>query len=242
MIGDEKYFNNEDEAKKVLLTHLEKKYNKEFTLSNENSYKYVKSVGCYVLQTRFKDRDGLEADAILPETKSFAKMILTKGDAVVRDDTYSDVFYTKKTARAIEPLFEGIPFVKHFISLDESNYAEGDLSLSTDKYFQKSGTKYWLEIILPDGHEKDYYVKIINDLYQKLTTKQSNPFVLTVYANGVEIFGVYYLKSKHFYGEMSYDDVYKKTNMESTQAIPEDKYMTWDYRIQESHSWMDGDY
>ncbi|BAK44288.1 hypothetical protein [Eggerthella sp. YY7918] len=236
------YYNNVEEARAVMLQQLEEKYQKEFTLTGEERYAYDKSEGCYVFRAKFQDEEGLEAQAILVQKKGWIKRAIDAkhiGPFPTKDDTYSAVFYTKKAIREIEPLFEGEPFEKYVICIDNPRHAYEDLSLTLEEFFADEQSFYWLDIVLPDGWTEQEYTETIYRFYTKLRTKQSLAFELSAYANGSEIFTNYYIDAEGFYPDKTYEDIEDHMMFYNRDPMPADKWMTWYYRIDEQFGWAD---
>lgn len=236
------YYDNVEEARQVMLQQLEEKYHKEFTLTGEERYAFDESEGCYVFRAKFQDEEGLEAQAILVQKKGWIKRAFDAGHIgpfPTEDDTYSAVFYTKKAIRTIEPLFEGEPFEKYVICIDNPRHAYEDLSLTLEEFFADEQSFYWLDIVLPDGLTEQEYTETIYRFYTKLRTEQSLAFELTAYANGTEIFTDYYLDAEGFYSDETYEDIEDHMSFSYGVPMPEDKWMTWYYRIDEQFSWAD---
>lgn len=236
------YYDNVEEARQVMLQQLAEKYHKEFTLTGEERYAFDESEGCYVFRAKFQDEEGLEAQAILVQKKGWIKRAFDAGHIgpfPTKDDTYSAVFYTKKAIRTIEPLFEGEPFEKYVICIDNPRHAYEDLSLTLEEFFADEQSFYWLDIVLPDGLTEQQYTETIYRFYTKLRTEQSLAFELTAYANGTEIFTDYYLDAEGFYPDETYEDIEDHMSFSYGVPMPEDKWMTWYYRIDEQFSWAD---
>ncbi|MFL0252832.1 hypothetical protein ACJDT4_20700 [Clostridium neuense] len=221
-----KYYSNEEEAKTKIISMLNDKYKIKFSIAGNESYK--KTGAGIVFSTAIKDSSGLKATASLAQDKNISFVKETgNGVAPGLKDTYLQTYYTKKTRDAVEPLFQGEPFTKYFIYLATPQNAKKILGLSVENYFLDSGDSYNFEVILPHKNSVKEYADIIYPFYQKLITKQHNPFTLECFSDNKQVFLESYIDSKHFNGNDTYADIVDNitgTMMHDHQQ-PKDEYL-----------------
>ena len=221
-----KYYSNEEEAKTKIISMLDDKYKIKLSLAGNESYK--KTGAGIVFLASIKDTSGLTATASLAQDKKIS-FVKETGNGVFTGlkDTYVETYYTKKTRDAVEPLFQGEPFTKYFIYLATPQNAKKTLDLSVNDYFLDSGDSYNFEVILPHKNSVKEYADIIYPFYQKLITKQHNPFTLECFSDNKQVFVQQYIDSKHFYGNKTYADIVDNitTTMPSEQPQPKDEYL-----------------
>ncbi|MFL0252833.1 hypothetical protein ACJDT4_20705 [Clostridium neuense] len=217
-----KYYSNEEEAKTKIISMLNEKYKIKFSIAGNESYK--KTGAGIVFSTAIKDTSGLTATASLAQDKNISFKKET-GSGVFQGlkDTYVETYYTKKTRDAVEPLFQGEPFTKYYIYLDTPENAKKVLGLSVKDYFLESGDSYNFEVILPHKNSAKEYADIIFPFYQKLITKQHNPFTLECFSDNKQIFVQQYIDSKHFYGNKTYADIVENVTRTMIDAQPQPK-------------------
>lgn len=222
-------YNTKEEAERATLKHFEDKYDRKFTLVGDGTIE--ESKGIEFFKTKFKDEDGLEAEAVFTKDKNIGIKDVLNSGVPGNSDTYSEVIYTKKTRDAIEPLFEDEPFEKYFISLASAELSKKDLSLSADEYLKKTGDEYELFVILPDNKDAEFYAKIIHPFYEKLIHEQTNNFLIAIYANKKQIFVASFINAEGFNCELSYDDVLEKVSdgLEYNQPQPEEIHLQSKY-------------
>lgn len=183
--SDGRRYDSEEEAGNVALGLLKEKYGKTFRLTGTPTYG-ASDGGGLTFASGITDPDGLSATVTLPQD---GRSLDPLGETEMTD-TYSEAWYTKKARDFIEPYLRGkLPVDRYYVSLHNCGHAGADLGQSLDEFFGHRETWYEITVVMPDGLSDGEYVERIRETAHAIG-RQPYPYSLSVYANGVNIYGV----------------------------------------------------
>lgn len=165
-------FNSSEEAQKYVLSKLENKYNKEFTITEVKKYKEEK-IGL----------NWIMAEVSSKENSSQIATVYARNTGLF-EDTYHVYFYSDEIKKVATSLFQDKPFIRdyQFEVQGHTTTTEWNGTESIGEYLKKREYEIEANIYLNEGKTDEEYAEEISCIMQEII-ESDLVFNISVYTN-----------------------------------------------------------